>query len=170
MDVLAMLPSFPVGSPSPSTMQQSKICQNLQVPRMYHEHLSISNPSYLSKKRMMDPEKKKHGNRQSINNLHHPSLSLSLHSNIYSGTASTAPQWPNEADQRSKAGAKESDDIRKGVTVDGHRGTKDQHKTWRKTREKKGRTPGEKNGTKPGNQPTNLRMVHSFRPWFNGNS
>ena len=44
------------------------------------------------------------------------------------------PQWPNEADQRSKAGAKESDDIREGVAVDGHRGTKDQHKTWRKTR------------------------------------
>ena len=141
MDVLAMLPSFPVGSPSPSTMQQSKICQNLQVPRMYHEHLSISNPSYLSKKRMMDPE--------SINNLHHPSLSLSLHSNIYSGTASTAPQWPNEADQRSKAGAKESDDIRKGVTVDGHRGTKDQHKTWRKTREKREEHLEKKMGQNP---------------------
>ena len=62
------------------------------------------------------------------------------------------PQWPNEADQRSKAGAKESDDIREGVAVDGHRGTKDQHKTWRKTRfTKKGgeKTWRNKNGTKP---------------------
>ena len=170
MDVLAMLPSFPVGSPSPSTMQQSKICQNLQVPRMYHEHLSISNPSYLSKKRMMDPEKKNTGiDNQSIIYITPLSLSLSTFQYIFRNriNGSSVAKWGRSAFQSRRQRVRWHPQRRHSRWTPRHkRPTQNLEKDPRK----KGRTPGEKNGTKPGNQPTNLRMVHSFRPWFNGNS
>ena len=46
-----------------------------------------------------------------------------------------SPQWPNDTYQGAKARAKESNDICKGIAVDGHSSTKDQHETCRSPKE-----------------------------------